>query len=85
MRNGRRDDTSDLSPRTHKEAVTRRLLHASDAATCGLTKTMLRTVNTDVVVIAVSTFYHLVELCLSFGSHLEYGSISISPNSWHYC
>ena len=71
MRKGRRDNTSDLSPCTHKEADTRRLLHAADATKCGLTKIMLWTVDTDVVVITVSTFYHVVELCLSFGSHLE--------------
>ena len=71
MRNGRRDDTSDLSSCTHEETDTRRLLHAADATKCGLTKTMLRTVDADVVVIAVSTLYHVVEMCLSLGSHLE--------------
>ena len=63
------DDTSSLSPCNREEADTRLLLHAADAAKNGLKKIMLRTVDTDVVVIAVSTFRDLglSELWIAFG------------------
>lgn len=74
--NGRRENTVDLSPCKHEEADTRLLLHATDAAKCGFTKVMLRTVDTDVVVIAVGTFHQmpLSELWIAFGvgKHLRY-------------
>ena len=70
------DDTSSLSPCNHEEADTRQLLHAADAAKNGLKKIMLRTVDTDVVVIAVSTFQDLglSELWIAFGvgKHFRY-------------
>ena len=70
------DDTSSLSPCNHEEADTRLLLHAADAAKNGLKKIMLRTVDTDVVVIAVSTFQDLglSELWITFGvgKHFRY-------------
>ena len=74
--NGRRNDTSDLSPCTHEEADTRLLLHAADAAKCGFRKIMLQTVDTDVVAVAIAAFHHLVvsELWIAFGvgKHLRY-------------
>ena len=70
------DDTSSLSLCNHEEADTRLLLHAADAAKNGLKKIMLRTVDTDVVVIAVSTFQDLglSELWIAFGvgKHFRY-------------
>lgn len=43
----------------HKEADTRMLLHAVHAAGCGHKKLLIRTVDTDVVVLAVSQAQHL--------------------------
>jgi len=44
-----------ILPYTHEEADTRMLLHAAHAVDCGYNKIMLRTVDTDVVVLAVFT------------------------------
>lgn len=67
--NGQRDDISSLAPCKHEEADTRLLLHAADAGKCGFTKVMLRTVDTDVLVIAIATFHELAlsELWIAFG------------------
>lgn len=67
--NGQRDDISSLAPCKHEEADTRLLLHAADAGKCGFTKIMLRTVDTDVLVIAIATFDELTlsELWIAFG------------------
>ena len=43
-----------LSPCTHEEADTRMLLHAADGVTQGMKKITIKTVDTDVVVLAVS-------------------------------
>jgi hypothetical protein len=47
------EDFSNLSPCKQEEADTRLILHAYDAAKRGFTKVMIRTVDTDVVVIAI--------------------------------
>ena len=62
-------NTDGISPCTHEEADTRLLLHAADCAKLGHTAVMLRTVDTDVVVIAVAMFQHLTlqELWIAFG------------------
>ena len=74
--NNDRTDAADLSPCTHEEADTRLLLHAADAARRGYTKVMVRTVDTEVVVIAVAKFQYLSlsELWIEFGvgKHLKY-------------
>ena len=74
--NNDRTDAADLSPCTHEEADTRLLLHAADAARRRYTKVMVRTVDTDVVVIAVAKFQYisLTELWIEFGvgKHLKY-------------
>ena len=57
--NNDRTDAAGLSPCAHKEADTRLLLHAADAARRGYTKVMVRTVDTDVVVIAVAKFQYI--------------------------
>ena len=54
--NNDRTDAADLSPCMHEEAETTLLLHTADAARRGYTKVMVRTVDTDVVVIAVAKF-----------------------------
>ena len=70
------EDLFNLSPCNQEEADTRLILHVSDAAKCGFTKAMIRTVDTDVVIIAISFFeqLQLSELWISFGvgKHLRY-------------
>ena len=47
-----------LSPCSHEEADTRIILHLADAAMSGYDRIMIRTVDTDVVVLAI-TYYRL--------------------------
>ena len=49
-------ETAILSPCTHEEADTRMLFHAADAVQQGDRKILLRTLDTDVLVLAVSIF-----------------------------
>lgn len=69
-------DVSSLSPCNHEEADTRMFLHVMDAAEKGYRRLMLRTVDTDVVVLAVSTVVLLenTQLWIAFGTgkHLRY-------------
>ena len=69
-------DVSSLAPCTHEEADTRMLLHAVDAANKGYRRIILRTVDTDVLVLAVSTVVQLedTEIWVAFGTgkHLRY-------------
>ena len=60
----------DLSPCTHEEADTRMLLHAADGAKQGCKRILVRTVDTDVVVLAVSTANKLTceQLIVLFGT-----------------
>ena len=76
-----RDDTSTLAPCTHEEGDTRMFLHVTDAVQCGFTRIIVRTVDTDVLVLAVSLVQQLqeqasedIELWVAFGSgtHLRY-------------
>ncbi len=63
-------------PCTHEEADTRIFVHASDAADNGYGKISIRTVDSDVIVIAVSIFNDLgiSELWMSYnkGPDLQY-------------
>ena len=54
-------------------------MHAADAGRSGLKKVMLRTVDTDVVVLAISLFHHLQidELWISFGEGKNLSFFSI--------
>ena len=66
-----------LSPCTHEEADTRLLLHANHAALRGNLKILIRTVDTDVVLLAVSATATLCpeyELWIAFGTrkHFRY-------------
>ena len=56
-----RDDqnTYRLQPCPQEEADTRMLLHVKDAMNCGFKSVMIRTVDTDVVVLAVTHFQDL--------------------------
>lgn len=62
-------DLSHISPCSHEEDDTRTLLHAVDCCKVGHKKIMIRTVDTDVLVIAVTLFERLGadELWLEFG------------------
>lgn len=63
-------DVSALAPCTHEEADTRMFVHVQDAFNRGHRRMMLRTVDTDVVVLAVSTAAILVsaEIWIAFGT-----------------
>jgi hypothetical protein len=52
-------DTSGTAPCTHREADTRIILHLDDAVNEGYTKVSTRTVDTDVLVLAVTAAQQL--------------------------
>lgn len=62
-------DVSGLSPSTHEEADARMFLHVTDAVEKGFKKVMVRTVDSDVLVLAVyyAAFVKEVELWVAFG------------------
>lgn len=64
-----RDNTNSLAPCNHEEADTRMMVHVADAVQRGLTKVLLRTVDTDVVVIAIAVSHTLStsELWIAWG------------------
>ena len=65
------EDLESLSPCNHEEADTRMILHVNHATHHGHHKIMIRTVDTDVVVLAVSVVKDLeqeTELWLAFGT-----------------
>ena len=72
-------DVSNISPCSQEEADTRMLLHALDCSKVGLKKVMIKTVDTDVLVIAVTLFQKIgaEELWLEFGTgkHTRYISV----------
>ena len=63
------NDVEYLQPRSHEEADTRILLHVAHCARQVLRNVIIRTVDTDVVVIAIGHFLalRLDELWVSFG------------------
>lgn len=69
-------DTSHLAPCNHEEADTRMILHLADAVNEGFQKILLRTVDTDVVVLAVAATakIDIQELWVAFGTgqHFRY-------------
>ena len=80
------DNIGRLAPCNHKEADTRMLLHAADAVQCGFTKILLRTVDTDVLILAVAFAEELqefqgnqtIELWVGFGTgaHLRLACVA---------
>ena len=68
--------TSLLAPCSHEEADTRMILHLADAVNQGFQKILLRTVDTDVVVLAVAAVakIEIQELWVAFetGQHFRY-------------
>ena len=82
------ENVSVMSPSTHEEADTRIFLHCLDASKKGHNKIMIRTVDTDVVVLAISTFQELAleELWVAFGTRnnfrylpIHYYAVSLGP------
>ena len=67
-------DVTKLSPCSHEEADTRLLLHARDAVQKGYRKLCIRTVDTDVVILAIAMFSQINpdELWLAFGIKLHF-------------
>ena len=67
---------SNLSPCSHEEADARMILHLADAAKAGYNRILVRTVDTDVVVLAVCYYYTVPasEIWITFGTgkHLRY-------------
>ena len=72
-------DSSNISPCTHEEADTCMLLHAHDAARCGLEHIMLRTVDTDVLVISVGCMdkLNVKSLWIAFGTGKQFRYIAV--------
>ena len=69
-------DMKNLTPCSHEEADTRLLLHVSDAVQKGCKKVTIRTVDTDVVVLAVAMLRKIspeeMWIALGSGSNLRY-------------
>ena len=63
------DVTPEISPCVHEEADTRLILHPSDCARQGIDNIILRTVDTDVVVLAIANFRppQISRLWIAFG------------------
>lgn len=63
-------DVSRIAPCTHEEADTRIILHLDDAVNKGHTKVSIRTVDTDMVVLAVASAQRLnnAEVWIAFGT-----------------
>jgi len=71
--------TPEISPCTHEEADTRLILHAFDCARQGIDNIILRTVDTDVVVLTIANF-SLLQICrlwIAFGVGKQYRYIAI--------
>ena len=71
--------TAEIQPCNHEESDTRMLIHAAHATRHGHTKVVLRTVDTDVLVIAISQMSNLglAEIWLEFGVSKHYRVISV--------
>ena len=64
------DNLASISPCSHEEADTRIFVHVADQTTKGYKRVVIRTTDSDVVVIGVSVMQHLAELCelwIAFG------------------
>ena len=74
-------DVSTLSPCTQEEADSRIFLHVAAAASCGHRQVIVRTIDSDVVVLAVSAFVSLDqdldELWVVFGIQRRYRYIPV--------
>jgi len=68
-----------LSPCTHEEADTRLILHAHNAAQNGFRVVVIKTVDTDVVVLALANYCHIpsTELWVAFGTGANFRYIPV--------
>ena len=73
------ESSDEIDPCNHEKADTRMLLHAAHAARHGHSKVVLQTVDTDVLVLAISQMHKLplLELWLEFGVGKHYRVIPI--------
>jgi len=71
--------TSALAPCSHEEVDSRIFVHVKDMAQQGKTKVLIRTVDTNVVVIAVANFLQIgvAELWVAFGTGKSYRCIEV--------
>ena len=74
-----RNDISSLAPCSHEEADTRMLLHVQDALQQGHKKILLRTVDTDVLVLAVAFLQQVTDL-----EHLDLWVAFGTGNNFRY-
>lgn len=72
-------DVTRLSPCSHEEADTRLILHAAHAAQGGVKRLLIRSVDTDVVVLAVAFRQHIAcdELWIAFGTGKHFRYIAV--------
>ena len=72
-------DLTDLNPYGHEEADTGMFLRAKHAASLGHIKLLMRTVDSDIVIIAIFLFHllGLKELWISYGKGKHYRDIPI--------
>lgn len=72
-------DTSYMAPCSHEEADTRMFLHLADAARSGLKRAIIRTVDTDVLILAVALYHKLdlSELWIAFGAGSSFRYIAV--------
>ena len=66
---GDSDPGTDIAPCNHEEADTRLILHARHCAKSGHRRLLIRSVDTDVVVLAIASF--ILYLLLGYGLRLE--------------
>ena len=80
LSNPRKEDNAALNPCGHEEADTHMLLHVAHATRHGHSKILIRTVNTDVVAIAVRIFQlleALQQLWVAFGTGKSFHYLAI--------
>ena len=72
-------DLTNLAPCSHEEVDTRLLLHVADAVQKGFRKVCVRTVDTDVVVLAIAMFDRISsdEFWIAFGTRSNFRYIAI--------
>jgi 5'-3' exonuclease len=63
-----------MTPCDHEEADTRLLIHLQDALLNGCATCTVRTVDTDVVVILIGKFHHLITLCQNVNIWVAFGT-----------
>ncbi|WAR11602.1 hypothetical protein MAR_025782, partial [Mya arenaria] len=74
-----RTNTERIAPCTHEEADTRSILHMKDISENNLQRILVRTVDTDVVILALSVYHKLniEELWIAFGVGRNYHYIPV--------